>query len=96
MKRLLEGAEFDWQVTGKKYDNFTDLGNYVILCDPYEHFDFDAALKRANDRYDKVTPIFGCSALGTRTDAGDVIIGRNLDLTVSMAPYVVPVCFILL
>lgn len=85
-KTVLEGATFDWEVTGKKYENFTDLGNYVILCDPYEHFDFDAALERANDRYDKVTPIFGCSALGTKTDAGDVIIGRNLDLTVSQYP----------
>ena len=84
---LLEGATFDWEVTGKKYDNFTDLGDYVILCDPYENFDFDAGLAYANKLADKVKPVGGgCSALGTKTDAGDVIIGRNLDLTVSQYP----------
>ena len=86
-EELLPGATFDWEVTGKKYDNFTDLGDYVILCDPYENFDFDAGLAFVNARYDKVMPAGGgCSALGTKTDAGDVIIGRNLDLTVSQYP----------
>ena len=82
---ILEGATFDWKVTGKKYENFTDLGNYVILCDPFD-FDFDAALAYTNARYDKVMPAFGCSALGTKTNDGDVIIGRNADLTVSQYP----------
>ena len=85
-EELLKGATFDWEVTGKKYDNFTDLGDYVILCDPIENFDFDAGLAFVNANADKVSPNGGCTALGTKTDAGDVIIGRNLDLTVSQYP----------
>ena len=83
---LLPGATFDWEVTGRKYDNFTDLGDYVILVDPIENFDFEAGLATANAYADKITPNAGCSALGTKTNDGDVIIGRNLDLTVSQFP----------
>ena len=84
--KVMKGASFDWKTANKKYKNFTDLGNYVIQCDPYENFDFEAALAYTNALADKVTPAFGCSALGTKTNDGDVIIGRNLDLTVSQYP----------
>ena len=84
--KVMKGASFDWKTANRKYKNFTDLGNYVIQCDPYENFDFEAALQYTNALADKVPPAFGCSALGTRTNDGDVIIGRNLDLTVSQYP----------
>lgn len=85
-EKVVKGATYDWNTTNKKYDNFTDLGDYVIDCDSIENFDFEAALEFANKRYDKVIPNKGCSALGTKTDNDDVIIGRNLDLTVSQYP----------
>lgn len=81
-----KSVTYDWKTVNKKYANFTDLGNYVIDCDPIENFDLNAALKFTNDRYDKVPPNGGCSALATKTENGDVIIGRNLDLTVSQYP----------
>lgn len=86
--KTVKGATYDWEITGKKYAQFTDLGNYVIDCVPHKAFNFDSALAFANARYDKVTPSAGggCSALATKTDSGDVLIGRNLDLTVSQLP----------
>ncbi|MCQ2381398.1 MAG: hypothetical protein MJ032_03535, partial [Acidaminococcaceae bacterium] len=79
------GATYKWNVTNKKYQNFTDLGDYVIDLDPHTNFNFDKALKYSNNRYDLENTI-ACSALGTKTKSGDVIIGRNLDLTVSQIP----------
>lgn len=69
----------------RKYYNFTDLSNYVIDCDRHCYFDFKTALEYVNNRYDLSHKI-GCSALATRTNNGDVIIGRNLDLTCSQFP----------
>lgn len=82
-----KGATYKWDAKNEKHENFTDLGDYVIDCDRHENFDFDKALEYANKRYDKGD--FnggGCTALGTKTESGDVIIGRNLDLTVSQFP----------
>lgn len=78
-------ASYKWNVTNKKYENFTDLGDYVIDLDPHANFDFEKALQYSNNRYDLGTR-YACSALATKTDNGDVIIGRNLDLTVSQLP----------
>lgn len=78
-------ATFRWNIRNRKYANFTDLGNYVIDCDRHRYFDFDRALDYANRHFD-VSETFGCSALATRTEDGDVLIGRNLDLTVSQFP----------
>lgn len=77
---------YDWEITGKKYKNFTDLGDYVIDCAPHASFNFEKALAYANARYDKRTQPIGCTALATKTKSGDVIIGRNMDLTVSQLP----------
>lgn len=77
---------YDWKITDKRYKNFTDLGDYVIDCDPHRDFNFDKALAYANARYDKITKSGGCTALATKTKSGDVIIGRNMDLTVSQLP----------
>lgn len=79
------GASYQWDITGKKYANFTDLGRYVIDCDPHRHFDFERARAYINRRYDIRSKI-GCTAFGTRAENGDVLIGRNLDLTVSQFP----------
>lgn len=79
------GMRFGWKIRNKKYANFTDLGNYVIECDRHTHFDFENALEYVNQRLD-LRKAFGCSALATRTRNGDVLIGRNLDLTVSQMP----------
>ena len=83
-----KGATYKWDVTNKHYENFTDLGDYVIDVDTHTHFDFDRALEYSNERYDKWSklPAGGCSALGTQAKNGDVLIGRNLDLTVSQFP----------
>ncbi len=83
-----KGATYKWDVTNKHYENFTDLGDYVIDVDEHTHFDFDRALEYSNKRYDKWSklPGGGCSALGTQAKNGDVLIGRNLDLTVSQFP----------
>lgn len=73
------------QAKGRKYTNFTDLGNYIIDCGRHQNFDFELALEYTNQHLD-IEKNFGCSALATRTKSGDVVIGRNLDLTVSQYP----------
>ena len=83
-----KGATYKWNVVNKHYENFTDLGDYVIDVDEHTNFDFQRALKYSNDRYDAWSklPGGGCSALGTKAKNGDVLIGRNLDLTISQFP----------
>ncbi len=80
-----KGAYYNWKIKNQKYYNFTDLGDYVIDCDRHYNFDFKKALQYANRRFD-IDKYFACSALGTKTKSGDVLIGRNLDLTVSQFP----------
>lgn len=79
------GAACCWDTVNKKYLNFTDLGNYVIDCDRHKCFDIDRALAFAGRRYDVTKPM-ACTALATRANNGDVLIGRNLDLTISQLP----------
>lgn len=80
-----ENSTFGWNIVNRKYANFTDLGNYVINCDRHRHFDFKRALEYTNRHFD-IGKGGGCSALATRTKCGDVLIGRNLDLTISQYP----------
>lgn len=82
---LKRNVTFGWNTRNRKYANFTDLGNYVIDCDRHQYFDFNSALAYANQRFD-IQKSFGCSALATRTQSGEVLIGRNLDLTISQLP----------
>ncbi|MCQ2796169.1 MAG: hypothetical protein MJ213_02520 [Bacilli bacterium] len=65
-----KGATYKWKVDNIRYENFTDLGRYVIDVDTHTHFDFDRALAYSNARYDKWAklPGGGCSALGTKTN----------------------------
>lgn len=82
---LQKGVYYGWRVRNKKYANFTDLGNYVIDCDRHHNFDLMKGLEYANKNID-ITKKMACSALATRANNGDVLIGRNLDLTVSQYP----------
>ncbi len=84
----IKGATYKWQVDNIKHENFTDLGHYVIDVDTHTDFDFEKALEYSNARYDQWAKLKGgaCSALATKTNNGDVLIGRNLDLTVSQLP----------
>lgn len=78
-------VNFGWNIKNRKYTNFTDLGNYVIDCDRHRYFDFQKALDYTHRRFD-IGRTLACSALATKTKSGDVLIGRNLDLTVSQFP----------
>lgn len=80
-----KGAHYHWKTTNRKYVNFTDLGHYVIDCDRHRHFDFERAREYVNEMTD-IRKKLCCTAFGTRADNGDVLIGRNLDLTVSQYP----------
>lgn len=84
-KTLRQGATYRWKTVNHKYENFTDLGDYVIDCDRHRNFDFEKARRFTAERADLFRH-FACSALATKTDRGDVLIGRNLDLTISQFP----------
>ena len=87
VQQLPEGATvtYHWKTANQKHENFTDLGDYVIDVDRHTDFDFQAALDFSNNRCNRGKKV-GCSALGTITNQGDVIIGRNLDMEVSQYP----------
>lgn len=84
-QRFPKGAHYHWKTRNRKYRNFTDLGRYVIDCDRHTHFDFRRARDYIEEHFD-FSKVFACTAFGTRTDRGEVLIGRNLDLTVSQYP----------
>ena len=75
-----------WDAKNIKYKNFTDLGNYVIDLDPHTSFDIDRAFKYVNNRYDHGYNTKACTACACLNKDGDVLIGRNLDLTISQLP----------
>ena len=84
-KMFRKGATYKWKTVRKKHLNFTDLGNYVIDCDRHRNFDFEKACRYTARRYD-FRRFMSCSALAAKTCRGDVLIGRNLDLTISQLP----------
>ncbi len=82
---LRKGATYKWKTVNRKYKNFTDLGDYVIDCDRHRNFDFEKARRYTAKRYD-YHRFMGCTALAVKSFCGDVLIGRNLDLTISQLP----------
>lgn len=74
-----------WSCEPVKYENFTDYGNYVIKVDPYNTYDMEKGIKLLNANYDHINKP-ACTATAKRNSKGEVLIGRNLDITISNCP----------
>lgn len=82
----MNDVSLHWNAKNTKYKNFTDLGNYIIDLDPHTSFDIDRAFKYVNNRYDHGYNGKACTACACLNKEGEVLIGRNLDLTISQLP----------
>ena len=79
-----------WKSETKEHKNFKDLGNYVIELPDYTDASVQAkGLALINDRLDHgempAAP-GGCTSMAKLNSKGEVIIGRNMDLTISQDP----------
>lgn len=77
---------------GTGYDNFTDLGNYVILVDECKTMDIEEAFGYVDNKYDGWD--MGCTACAKINSRGEVIMGRNLDMVINQTPvFIIPTSF---
>ncbi len=78
-----------WTSEVIQHKNFKDLGNYVIelpdYSDPAVH---EKGLAMLNDRLDhgEMPAPVGCTSMIKLNSKGEVVIGRNMDLTISQDP----------
>lgn len=71
---------------------FSDLGNYAVLLEEYKEApDFDETVAY----YQSIEGILGgCTACVKQNSKGEVLIGRNLDMEISLKPmFVIPTSF---
>lgn len=77
-----------WDKESIKHEGFTDLGNYVIELPDYDDPSVqEKGFELINKRYDHgdISKV-GCTAMIKRNSAGEVIVGRNMDIEVSQDP----------
>lgn len=78
------GMTFNFQPTLTEYDQFYDLGNYLILLKENKNVDVSAAVAYVQNTKGPI--VGGCSAIAKHDANGDVIIGRNMDLPATLYP----------
>ena len=63
------------------------IDEYIFEVDTYKELDYDVVLQDFAARMNKWKPgNGGCSCIAKTTDAGETIVGRNMDLTISDKP----------
>jgi len=74
-----------------KYEHFTDLGKYALLMNDFNAEDVEKVLcSEAYRKMDFFKP--ACTATVKRNSKGDVIFGRNMDVTISKMPaFITPI-----
>lgn len=77
----------NWDSVNKKYENFTDLGNYVIKIDEITSNDIDKALRYVDSMYDGWD--LGCTCCAKLNSNSEVILGRNLDMMINQTPTII-------
>lgn len=75
-----------WDVDGTKYENFTDLGDYVVLLADYDKsYDLEKALKKVAETTD-IYVNKGCTGSAKLSKAGEVLMAHNMDLDITQSP----------
>lgn len=74
-----------------KYEHFTDLGKYALLMNDFNAEDVEKVLcSEAYRKMDFFKP--ACTATVKRNSKGEVIFGRNMDVTISKMPaFITPI-----
>ncbi len=81
--------EKNWEYDVVQHKNFKDLGNYVIELPEYTDPSVEkVGLGIINDRLDhgEMPAPVGCTSMAKLNSRGEVVIGRNMDLTISQDP----------
>ena len=78
------GLTLSWESKNISYNNFTDLGNYVVMMNQADFKDFPAANEVIGTYRDMYTP--ACTATVKKNSKGEVIVGRNMDVEISQTP----------
>jgi len=80
------GWKINWENKNKKYNNFTDLGNYVVLLNDCKHD--EAAFAKINKVVQERNDANGmrCTATVKKNSKGEVVFGRNMDVEISQCP----------
>lgn len=84
IKEIKDSLTYNWDVTNKRYKNFTDLGNYMILADELKECDLDEIF--ATVRAFSGEPASACTCCGKIADNGDMLVGRNMDIDARQFP----------
>jgi len=75
---------YNWDVTNKRYKNFTDLGNYMILIDELKECDIDEIFETV--RVFSGEPAKACTSCAKIADNKDMLVGRNMDIDARQFP----------
>ena len=79
-----KGITLSWESKNEVYNNFTDLGNYVVMMNQADFKDFPAANEAIGSTRDAYAP--SCTATVKKNSKGEVIVGRNMDVEISRTP----------
>jgi len=83
-KEIKDLLSYNWEITNKRYKNFTDLGNYMLLADELKECDIDETF--ATVRAFSGEPPKACTACAKIADNGNVLVGRNMDIDARQFP----------
>ncbi|HJJ48784.1 MAG TPA: linear amide C-N hydrolase [Methanocorpusculum sp.] len=75
---------FNFEPPWTEYEQFYDLGNYIILLKENKDVNTAAVFELLQNA--KGAPVGGCSAAAKHDKNGDVIFGRNMDLPATQYP----------
>lgn len=79
--------KINWESKNVRYKHFTDCGKYLLLMNPVDYADKEKSLDYIRTHKDPFNG--GCTATVKRNSKGEVIVGRNMDVTVSQAPAII-------
>jgi len=83
-KSINELLSFNWKTTNKKYRNFTDLGNYMLLVDELKECNLEEIF--ATVRTFSGEPPKACTCCAKIADNSDMLVGRNMDIDARQFP----------
>lgn len=81
---LPKDVTLNFEPVGTEYEQFYDLGNYLILLKENKNVKLSDAIALVRDT--KGLIVGGCSSAAKRNRKGEVIVGRNMDLPATLYP----------
>ena len=85
--RIADNLKFGWETANVRYKNFTDLGQYVLLLDEVTECNLDDVIRTGQKMYPGNN--IACTAAAKRNRAGEMLVGRNMDIEINQMPVVI-------